>query len=445
MKKLLAVLLALGLLVAFTGFASAADFKMSGYYFIEGRYVDANSLAKDAADEAGPSNAFYWQKFRINPVLQVADGLKLTIRIDAHTGLWNGNYVSPLPGYSNTNHQNLRWRRTYIDAALPYGLSVRAGYTQGGTFGTLWCDGAYDEARIYLFAKMGPGTLLGLTAKTTEGDYLTDKADNDNDKYAVGYLGKIENIEFGALWYYLRYNKTVTDAAGSYNRYWHAPMAYMKGTFGPLYLEAEVNYYFGKDKEYFDSPGSTDIDRGGWSAYVNGKFNMGPAAIGVQFGWLQGDDPDTTDKNEAGYGGETAYTTGTSTANCDYDPCLILFNSDYNDTIGNMGTYATTSGSISNAWLAQVYGEFAPVEKLKLFASFTWAKADQKPRIGGKDFVSEDYGYEVDVTATYKIYDNLDYMVGFGYFFTGDYYKGTSDSNEVENNYVVLNRLTLNF
>ena len=52
MKKLLAVLLALGLLVAFTGFASAADFKVSGYYFIEGRYVDANSLAKDAADEA---------------------------------------------------------------------------------------------------------------------------------------------------------------------------------------------------------------------------------------------------------------------------------------------------------------------------------------------------------------------------------------------------------
>ncbi|HQB29783.1 MAG TPA: hypothetical protein PLO86_03390, partial [Syntrophales bacterium] len=131
--------------------------------------------------------------------------------------------------------------------------------------------------------------------------------------------------------------------------------------------------------------------------------------------------------------------------NCDYDPCLILWNSDYNDTIGNMGTYAETSGSMSNGWLAQVYGEFAPIEKLKLFASFTWAKADEKPRIGGKDFVSDDYGYEFDITATYKLYDNLDYMVGFGYFVTGDYYKGTSDSNEVENNYLVVNRLTLNF
>lgn len=430
MKKLLAVLLALGLLVAFASSATAADVKLSGYYFIVGQYISNTSLGKNAEGDAGPSNAFYWQKLRFNPVLQVADGLKITFRIDCHTGYWGdtvdgGGRVGKIPGYGDDN-RNLRWRRTFIDANLGYGVSLRAGVTQGGTFGTLWCDEAYDEGRIYLFYKVGPGSLLGLAAKAAERDYDTTNVDADYDKYAVGYLGKIENIEFGALWYYLRYAAVRATSTASY----HVPMVYMKGTFGPFNVEAEWNYFFGKDFEYFDPYSGTDIDRNGMSAYVKGQFNMGPAYVGAQFGWLQGDDPDTTDENEAGYPG-----------NGDYDPCLILWNSDYGDSMGTMGTYATTNGNISNAWIAQIFAGFSPMEKLSLFASATWAKCDEQP----KHYVSDEYGYEFDVTATYKIYDNLEYMVGFGYFVAGDYYKGTSDNNEVENNYLVINKLTLNF
>ncbi len=47
--------------------------------------------------------------------------------------------------------------------------------------------------------------------------------------------------------------------------------------------------------------------------------------------------------------------------------------------------------------------------------------------------MSRDYGYEVDLTATYKITNNLSYMLGAGYLFTGEYYKGaTCDCNEVQ-------------
>jgi len=437
MKKLLAVLLALGLIVAFASSASAADVKLSGYYFIVGQYINSNSLGQNAEGDAGPHNAFYWQKLRFNPVMQIADGLKVTFRIDAHTGYWGdtvdgGGRVGKLPGYGQDN-RNIRWRRTYIDANLGYGMSIRAGVTQGGTFGTIWCDGAYDEGRIYLFAKAGPGSIVALTAKAAERDAYTTNVDADYDKYALGYLGKVENIEFGALWYWLRHAAVRATSTADY----HVPMAYMKGTFGPLYVEAEWNYMFGKDVEYFDPYTGTDIDRGGMSAYVKAQFNMGPAYVGGQFGWLQGNDPDTTDKNEAGYPG-----------NVDYDPCLILWNSDYADSISGyvadgqgMGTYGRTDGNISNAWIAQVFGGFSPMEKLELFASATWAKADEKPL----NYVDDDYGYEFDVTATYKIYDNLEYMVGFGYFVAGDYYKGTNASADVENNYLVINKLTLNF
>ena len=34
------------------------------------------------------------------------------------------------------------------------------------------------------------------------------------------------------------------------------------------------------------------------------------------------------------------------------------------------------------------------------------------------------YGTEIDLTGTYKITDNLSYMLGVGYLFTGDYFKG---------------------
>jgi hypothetical protein len=51
----------------------------------------------------------------------------------------------------------------------------------------------------------------------------------------------------------------------------------------------------------------------------------------------------------------------------------------------------------------------------------------------------------VDLTATYKITNNLSYMLGGGYLFTGKYYKGASDANELNDDFLVINKLTLTF
>jgi hypothetical protein len=79
--------------------------------------------------------------------------------------------------------------------------------------------------------------------------------------------------------------------------------------------------------------------------------------------------------------------------------------------------------------------------------------ADQKPRptkgspisASNQEYVSDEYGSEFDLIASYKIFDNLTYSLGFGYFWTGDYYKGTSASNKVDDNYVVMHSLSLTF
>jgi hypothetical protein len=36
-------------------------------------------------------------------------------------------------------------------------------------------------------------------------------------------------------------------------------------------------------------------------------------------------------------------------------------------------------------------------------------------------------------------------MLGMGYLFAGDYFKGTSDLNDVQNDFLVINKLTLTF
>ena len=58
----------------------------------------------------------------------------------------------------------------------------------------------------------------------------------------------------------------------------------------------------------------------------------------------------------------------------------------------------------------------------------------------------DEYGSEFDITATYKIYDNLSYMVGFGYLCAGDYFEGRDDDRgNTDDNYLVMNKLTLTF
>ena len=83
-------------------------------------------------------------------------------------------------------------------------------------------------------------------------------------------------------------------------------------------------------------------------------------------------------------------------------------------------------------------------------AQYAWLKADEKPRVAGVQFTDDEYGKEFDIYATYKVYNNLSYTVGFGYFWTGDYFKGDTSTlagsvNSVTNDYLIVNKLTFTF
>ena len=115
----------------------------------------------------------------------------------------------------------------------------------------------------------------------------------------------------------------------------------------------------------------------------------------------------------------------------------ILFN-DTEPTL--VGTHATTGPALDNAYLWQVFAGMSPMENLAVKAVFSYAYADEK-----LDKVDDNYGSEFDITASYKIYDNLDYTVGFGYLFAGDYYKGNDKDNPIDDTYLLMNKLQVNF
>jgi hypothetical protein len=98
-----------------------------------------------------------------------------------------------------------------------------------------------------------------------------------------------------------------------------------------------------------------------------------------------------------------------------------------------------------NAWLLQGRAGVRPIDKLDIMASLSYAVADNKTLMYFPDAVSGVYGTEIDLIGTYKINNNLTYMLGAAYLFTGDYFKGYNPDSEVRDNYLLINKLTLTF
>lgn len=438
MKKFLVVLLSLGLLVAFGTTASAADVKFGGGYYLVGVYENAPQVV----DPANYSRAAFYQRVRLQPTFQIAEGLTFTARMDALEKQWGQIDWKGTADQTSSRKQtevtanpkiqeNIEFERAWVTFMTKIG-AFQVGYQSADAWGTTFSDSEGVRPRIAYATQAGPVTFAAVYEKFIEKDNVnaapTGLVDSDYDAYMLTAIYKAKALEAGLLYKY--YVDKSTRVAGPYSGKINQLAPYMKGTFGPVFVEAEVNYFFGKAREYEN--GTPDVDISAWTAYLNGKVNLGPAAVGALIGYASGDNgSDATKAKTAPAGGGTSW-----------NPAMILMNDDLATWLP--GGVTTGNSKKLNMILYQIYASFKPLAKLSLDAALTYAEADKltaADELAGKN---KKKGTEFDVSATYSIYDNLTYMVGAGYLWTGDNFK-TAVNATTNNDYLLINKLTLSF
>jgi len=398
--------------------------------------------------------------------------------------------------------QNIQFKRVAVQFISPIGF-FSVGYQPTGEWGPNFGDITDSQAGVIAYAipigkaivglgyqKVYEGR-LGFYSTTLQTPFPPGPVDSDYDKYGGGITYNFPQGQLAITGGYTHgaflrpmlvpYTYSAPLAMGPYDMGFQLLTTYGgavsgKATFGPLYVEGEFGIGRGwwmkfddlaswkqirKDRIGnllaigafgslpADAPAARDIALEVMTWYLKAQYNIGPAYIGGQHAYASGDDPSTIDTQELVYPGGYGH----------YFPCLILFNDWLDKWSGNMGVpgIATEDQMFNNAIMYQLFAGWNPTPKLNVHASYTWAYADEKPRTGalwygmfqtdpkGKEYLSDEYGQEFDLTATYKIYDNLEYKVGFAYLWSGDFFKGAEECVEVDNDYLFMHQLTLTF
>jgi hypothetical protein len=444
MKRFWLVLLSLGLVMAFSVSAFAVDVKVSGEYYAAGMYLNKTNLADQ---DTNPSTAFFYQRFRVGTDFIVAPSLKLVTRFDVMERIWGGarsdasTSLDTLSAGTRAENENIAFDLLYVQYDSPIG-TFKAGYQIDAAWGTIFMDSSMPRGTVSWSLTKGPWFYYLGFKKFDDKSYsavttTTTQTDLDREKYAlaVKYTGK--SAEGGLLGGWARDARTKASVPNDLTLFYYL-QPYVKATFGPVKIQAELDYFWG-DLPKDDITASNNKKLELIAGWVDATATFGNFYAGGTVAYVSGDDPSTTDKLEGA--------SGVVNGGQDWNSCLIMFNNDVTYWVGNVvgNTSSNISGPMANAWFGQLRGGVRPTPQLDAMLSVSYAQVDKKPA----GFTNGTYGTEVDLTGTYKITNNLSYMLGVGYLFTGDYFKGAEtfkgNTHKVNDDFMLINKLTLSF
>jgi hypothetical protein len=460
MKRFWLVLLSLGLAMAFSASAFAIDVKFSGSFYAAGMYQDKTSFIKGGTD-ANPSTAFYYQRLRVQTDFIVSPGLKLITRFDALERAWGAPrsapsiYLDRQSAGTTEENENIAFDWAYIEYVSPIGM-FSVGYQDDGAWGTVFGDSSLPHALVSWAVQQSGWTAFLQIVKINENSKTAKNpailVDNDTDKYQGGVVYEWKGGQAGLLAVYYR------DASGRTpggpppldigfvgNVYVLEPYAIVQ--IGPVKIQAEVNYAWGNIK--YDQLVGQDMRIDNLAGWVDATVDLKMFYFGGSVAYVAGVDWSKSDVIKGGF----------LTGGMDWNPTLLLFNNERQYWAGSItGNYITSTSmnliassfglddtGMYNAWFFQGRVGVRPIDKLDIMASVSYAMADSKTLPMAPDAVSNVYGTEIDLIATYKITNNLSYMVGVGYLFTGDYFKAFDPTVDLRDNYILINKLTLTF
>lgn len=506
MKKVLSTVAALGLIAGFAAIASAADvpqtspatgketpakptapgvslFSVTGSYSVAGAYLSDSTSPGTAtggrvavvtnnlptAAVANGSDAFYFHSFILNPVLKVNDNIqvKADIRLaDRH--IWGMNDTTQA---AVTDGRVVDANKIWMEYESPIGKWSIGRTPSGAWYHDFMNSGARANRIVYAPNMLPePFFMLALLEKQTEEDVAANTAalgslranDQDKDMYLV-HVGYKADMGTSVLGYFLTRDATTPKtAAGTLLqpdvKHSHTIKFYGKYNIAGFNLETEISHGLG---EAVVNGTATERDIDNWAAFVEAGTTVGAANIGAFYFYMSGDN-NTTDNEYQG-------AMGTAGVGNDFNPFQILtgdwmgmLNADKGGvhpflagSTPTGGGAAVANGTDPGVHAVGLKASTAVNDKLTLSGTIGAAWADEVNISINADAVAstvvgqnDDYGWEIDLGASYKLLDNLTYGVHFGYLNLGDYWlRGNMKAagDETNNVYLLAHQLVMKF
>jgi hypothetical protein len=362
----------------------------------------------------------------------------------------NGNNM----GASNTDQLSVEVKHAYLDFVIPSTpVNVTAGlqfFGIGGPLANFLMS--TDLAAIKATANFAPHAVEAFYAPQYKGNLAKD---NDGTLMGLRYLLKQPTANVEAFFIYDRDRRTQTEswtwtgtAAGTATNYtltqtltprdydylpWWVGF-WSSFVLGNFTIEPLAIYEGGYARKYFqNNPTTGDVKISAYELDLNLKYQIGPGLlVGVEGFYASGGDTDKTDKynafqftpgSESGWGfgnGKSVFYFG----NGDFQYYGYRYNAAYGGGV----------------WFGRANVEFSPLAWLRLQANYLYIGDTSKGSLAVQPAtgVANNTGYlvrtdkdvdtigqEINLITTFKIYQNLTYMVGAAYFITGDAFKGS--------------------
>ena len=456
MKKVLSTVAALGLVAGLASTAAAVEFKMSGKYLVEGVYLsDARGLGMDVTEtsaESTPSDAYWLHTFEMKPTMKVNDKVSMSavIRLADDTFWGNQDDVSTTAGSTvGPTTGDVYVHHLYMDYASPIG-KTRFGRVPTGTYGTNYMDSDTRGNRVMLwpsFLASGPLSTLFYIQKSTDNFANTtggttagvNETDADTDIYVARLYYKTDNLDSGV---HYGYTNNMTNNTQSTRT--HQVIGYGKYKMDNLFLNAELTYNFGEVEQDVETGAlkSRDVDSLAGMLQIGAKLDA--LTPSLTYFYAQGADPNATAANGGDYESALNLSGTTGTTGDQFEPLYILTGRHTGMLNNDVFTTNPNTASMSTAGVHAVVAaaDYAVSNQLSLHGAIGWAQADET-QLAGQD---DEYGWEYNVGAAYKLLDNLTYEAHFGYLDTGDFFNGANNSPDItENVYLMTHSLTMTF
>ncbi|XOB66288.1 hypothetical protein ACMC5R_05890 [Deferribacteres bacterium DY0037] len=397
MRKLLVALM----IVAFAATAFATDIKFSGTYEVSGKYLKNTEAREDDTLE----HRFYEHDFDLWLKADVDKDTFFKAKFEILDDTWQGSPGNDT-GYGNQTQFSVQraWMGHNFGSVL-----LEVGLMDGGAWSYAFGNNKEGHYRIKATVPVSNGRVSFYTQKSKETEdlgfddttdtytgsaYVEDQQKDDNDAYAINYVGKFNGITVAPLLVYKNNSYKVADQGSDGEKIWSLDLA-VGGDLGPVGFEFEFDYdNASADFDYAVGEDSYDV----FGIYGNVFTKVGGATVGFITAYSSFD-------KDAGVAYDMA-------DDFDDDLLFILGDEGYlSSAIGAAGVALNGSYSgLAAIWANGIYAAYDVNEKLNITGGFFYAMST------AEDTAVEDAtGYEFDLIGSYAVTDALSYKVQLGY------------------------------